>query len=99
MARSAEDRFPQSLKLRFTIRGDNGWIGRIAWAPDGRTLAAPSSDKTIRLWDVQTGQLRRAIQGHSDWVSSVAWAPDGRTLASGSRDCTVRLWDIETGEP
>jgi type VI secretion system ImpA family protein len=94
----AEDTNPPGFKLRHTLQGDNGWIGRIAWSPDGRMLASPSSDHTIRLWDVQAGQLRRAIRGHSDWVTGVAWSPDGRMLASSSRDQTIRLWDVATGE-
>src|SRR5262249_6503363 len=83
------DTIPLGFKLRYTFQGDTGWIGRIAWSPDGRMLASPSSDQTIRLWDAQTGQLRLAIQGHSDWVTGVAWSPDGRMLASSSRDRAI----------
>ena len=68
----------------------------MAFSPDGTTLASGSHDKTIRMWDMETGQLRTILKGHKNRVNSVAFSPDGRTLASGSRDKTIRLWDVET---
>ena len=45
-------------------------------------LASPSVDRTIRLWDAETGECLRTIDGHEDEVNAVAFAPTGRTLAS-----------------
>ncbi len=90
---------PPGFTLRHTLRGHKDIINRIAWSPDGSILASPSEDKTIRLWETQTGQLLRTLKGHSASVFSVAWSPDGRLLASGSEDKTIRLWDVQMGQP
>jgi WD40 repeat protein/GTPase SAR1 family protein len=88
---------PVGVKLLRTLKGHKGWIGRIAWSPDGRTLASPSDEKTIRLWDAATGECIRTIDAHEGGVWGVAFDPAGRTLASGSRDNTVKLWDLTSG--
>ena len=56
-----KSRPPPGFKLRHTLRGHKDWIGRIAWSPDGRTLASGSSDNTIRLWDAEIGKLLRTL--------------------------------------
>ena len=84
------------MRLRRTLAGHGDCLGRIAWSPDGRLLATPSLDRTVRLWDVSSGSWR-ALTGHTDGVISVAWSPDGHSLASGAKDGSVRLWDVEKG--
>ena len=69
----------------------------IAWSPDGTQVASGSSDKTVRIWNVQTGTEDRLLKGHADCVRSVAWNPDGAQIASGSDDRTVCVWNVHTG--
>ena len=96
--KSKQEGIPPGFTLRHTLRGHEDVINGIAWSPDGRTLASPSADGTIRLWDAATGKLRRTLEGHEGGVNSVAWSPDGKTLASASDDKSIRLWDAETGK-
>ncbi len=71
----------------------------ILWAsihPGSRWIALAGLNRTVGLWDVETGELR-TLAGHEDRVTGLAFHPDGRLLASSSDDATVRLWDIGTG--
>ena len=62
------------LTLKRILRGHTDTINRIAWSPDGRFLASPSDDQTIRIWDVARGECVAVLEGHEDMVISVAWA-------------------------
>lgn len=85
------------LTLKRVLRGHAGAIGRIAWSADGRFLASPSEDTSIRIWDIAQGLCTNVLVGHTDIVTSVAWSPDGRRLASTGCDITIRLWDTTSG--
>ena len=60
------------------------------------TIASGSYDKTVRLWEADTGDLIHTLIGHTSSVNSVAFSPDGRTIVSGGSDKTVRLWEADT---
>ncbi|MBM3728907.1 MAG: hypothetical protein FJW40_26210, partial [Acidobacteria bacterium] len=72
-------------------------VTSVAWSPDGQRALSGSDDKTVRLWEVETGRCERVLEGHTAIVGSVAWSPDGQRALSGSADSTVRLWEVETG--
>ncbi|NOX45017.1 MAG: WD40 repeat domain-containing protein [Caldiserica bacterium] len=64
------------------------------FSPDGRLIAAGSEDKTVRLWDAETGKLLALLRKHRDVVDCVDFSPDGTLLASGDASGTVVLWDV-----
>lgn len=92
-----ETELPPGVKLKHTLRGHTGPIGRIAWSPDGRTLASPSADSTIRLWNSETGQCVRKLKGQGGGHECVAFDPAGKILAAKNSDGTVGVWDIASG--
>lgn len=70
----------------------------IAFSPDGKTLASGSWDRTVKIWDVKTGEQLRDINGQSNQFGSVDISSDGKILASGDITGTIRLWNIEKGQ-
>jgi WD40 repeat protein len=71
----------------------NGLVAALAYAPDGKELAAACADGLIHLIDPATGKQRATLQGNAAGVYSVAYLPDGQTLAAGYESGPIMLWD------
>jgi WD40 repeat protein/serine/threonine protein kinase len=80
------------------FEGHTDKVMALALSPDGRRAISAGADRTLRLWDLTTGEELRRFDGHTDKVWSVAYSPDGKRVLSGSVDRTMRLWDVETGQ-
>ncbi|MFF8278889.1 trypsin-like peptidase domain-containing protein, partial [Streptomyces lateritius] len=87
-----------ALPAHRRLSGHTGEVRAAAYSPDRRTLATAGADKTIRLWNTDTGKTRTTLKGHSDGVNAMAFSPDGSTLATAGADRTIRLWDTDTGK-
>ena len=62
----------------------------VAFSPDSKKIATAGADRTIRVFEVETGKLLTQIEDHADWIFAIAFSPDGKRLASASRDKTCQ---------
>src|SRR5665647_355733 len=76
------------------LTGHSSTVCAVAVTPDGTRAVSASVDKTLRVWDLASGETLRTLEGHSALVSAVAVTPDGTRAVSASHDHTLRVWDL-----
>jgi WD40 repeat protein len=90
-----------SGEQRQQFRVEPGWIGAIAFNPEGKLLAYGNSTSNVFLCDVASGNVRHALFGHlfhdGHEIGAVLFTPEG-ALISGGPDGTVHFWEPNTGQ-
>ncbi|MBP7962796.1 MAG: CHAT domain-containing protein [Caldilineaceae bacterium] len=81
-----------------TLMGHKATVWSVAVTSDGRRAVSASSDRTVRVWDLESGENVATLMGHESLVTSVAVTPDGRRAVSASIAGTVRVWDLGSGK-
>jgi WD40 repeat protein len=61
---------------------------------DGKKVVSGSGDKTVKIWDAESGAELHTLSGHNDLVNSVAVSTDGRKIVTGSYGKTVKIWNM-----
>ncbi|MGM3305209.1 WD40 repeat domain-containing protein [Anabaena sp. WFMT] len=80
------------------LMGHSHIVSSLAISADAKFLVSGSRDKTIKVWNLETGKLIHTLKSHRDGVYAVALSPNEQIIASGSADKTIKLWHLETGE-
>ncbi len=89
---------PADEALVRVLEGHTGPVPGCAFSPDGTLALSASYDRTLRLWNVASGQTLRVLEGHTNWVRDCALSPDGTLALSASHDQTLRLWNVASGQ-
>ncbi|KAG2339568.1 hypothetical protein BDR05DRAFT_1003235 [Suillus weaverae] len=79
------------------FKGHEGEVRAVAVFPDQQRMITGSKDRTIRLWDLKTGDVKK-MGGHRNEVWALAVSRDGQIIASGDKGGEVIVWHGETGE-
>jgi hypothetical protein len=91
--------------VRLSVKGTKGWIQAVAFSPDGKTIAAGTSENKVVLWDLKSGKelSRVTLSGEDEGrlVSYVVFSPDSKKLATlhdierlGEERARIHLWEI-----
>lgn len=83
--------------LLFTLAGHLLQVNAVAVSGDGRRAVSGSADRTLKVWNLDTGLLLRTLVGHADSINAVAVTPDGKQAVSASYDKTLRVWNLDSG--
>jgi hypothetical protein len=78
--------------------GHGGPIFKLVRHPKQPLLLTCSADKTVRVWNEDSGAQVRVLNGHTDYVYAVAVSPDGNLIASGSWNGEVKVWQVADGK-
>jgi WD40 repeat protein len=73
-------------------------IHRLACSPAGEVVVTGSSDRVIRTWDSETGQLLDELRGNAAQFDALDVSPDGRTIASIDDEGVLKLWHLASGQ-
>ncbi|MCD4727807.1 MAG: hypothetical protein K8R46_09105, partial [Pirellulales bacterium] len=60
-----------------SLVGHTDWVMAVAVTNDGARAISASFDRTLKVWDLETGDHIRTLEAHTDLVMAVAVTNDG----------------------
>ncbi len=97
---------PQTGEMIRSAKGHTRMITAVMYSPDSSFLVSGSKDRSIKVWDAESGALRTMIGGGENVVTQTAYSPGGKTLAQIVKSADylrqkyktqIRIWDAESG--
>ncbi|MFN6275711.1 MAG: WD40 repeat domain-containing protein [Microcystis sp.] len=93
---------PPGTGLIRTLVGHLGFISSLAITPDGTKVVSGSNDRTIKIWNLTTGQELLTFFPCYSTAGLLSWlfflfvkvTPDGTKVIAGSTEGTIEIWDL-----
>ena len=78
---------------KLVLRGHEKRVHSVAFSPDGNKIVSGSADKTVRIWNAESGALLGSPMEHARRLREGQWSSDGRMLVTLNGDDAVQRWD------
>ncbi|KAI7850850.1 hypothetical protein BDC45DRAFT_517296 [Circinella umbellata] len=89
----------QEVQPVLKLSGHGRKVGQVLFHPTAsNVLASASTDLTIKLWDIESGQERQEVTGHTEIIQSLAYNYNGSLLATTCRDKRLRIFDLRSNQ-
>ena len=82
----------------FGLEGHTGWIGAVAFSPDGRRIVSGSRDHTTKVWGVTSGEQLLTLKADDTRILSATFSLDGRRIFTVSGERAVHVWAATTAK-
>jgi WD40 repeat protein len=79
------------------LEGHTAGVNGIAFSADGNQVVSGSDDKTVRIWQLDNGQVVRQFETPSP-IKSLCLSGDGKQIVTGHEDAKIRVWNVAAGE-
>ncbi|KAL0492012.1 general transcriptional corepressor TUP1 [Acrasis kona] len=76
---------------------EDSYVRSVCFSPDGKYLVAGTEDRTVKVWDINSGDLKYSLGGHELDIYSLDYSYDNRFVVSGSGDGKAKIWNMENG--
>ena len=73
-------------------------IWNLACLPDGRRVVIGSGDRTVKVWNLESGEQEGTTMEHENEMVDVAVTRDGKTIISSDWTGSIKMWDVESHE-
>lgn len=81
-------------KIIKEMAGHRDVITSVAFSPDEKIFASSSADKTINIYETESGNLITKLTAHRSWVRDLSFSQDGTKLISCGDDSRIIIWNI-----
>ena len=87
---------PGMHKEQRTFTGHTAAVYCCAFSHKGDKFCSASRDRSVRVWNIQTGGCSVMKGGHNGFVLSCDFSPSGEQVVSSSDDTTIKVWNVST---